>query len=215
MTNDKSKFKNNNMPNQNCIWIGIGVDIKKDSSFEQEIIKIQNVISSKYKSVFYPEKHPHLNLFDLDIPAANLTAAIQKTETILKNQRSLTVAVKDINFFPFGLFFIELETNDALYDLHRKIINAVTPLKENCICKDYLEPHRNYTARQKELLTTYGNPHVLDQFKPHITLGFLKERRMNFKTIRDNLRGYIKTPQLKVEDIHIITENKLIQIFNL
>lgn len=75
--------------------------------------------------------------------------------------------------FRSGVVYLSIKKNSTLCDLQEKIVKTVSPFKEDCICVDYLKPGRNYAQGQKEMSKLHGNPFVLSEFNPHITVGFL------------------------------------------
>jgi hypothetical protein len=90
--------------------------------------------------------------------------------------------------------------------LHKNIVKEIVALKGECIDKDYLSPNRKYTKRQKELLMKYGNPFVLDQFQPHITIGNIFDKNQ-LKNICKELNLQLKYQEFEIESIHITVEN--------
>ncbi|MEW5805314.1 MAG: 2'-5' RNA ligase family protein [Patescibacteria group bacterium] len=196
--------------NQNCIWVGIGIEVPMGSQICREIIKANNLLVDKYraKKGFSGSKHPHLNLYDLSVPNENIRLIAEKLKGISKTQKSFTVKIEDINYFHFGLIFLKIEKSDALVKLHEKIVEEVAKLKSGCIDADYLTPHRKYTARQKEMLMRYGNPFVLDQFQPHITIGHVKNQEDKLDKIRKRLRELISMTEIKIYNIHFVAGNE-------
>jgi len=85
------------------------------------------------------------------------------------------------------------------------------------MCEDYLQSHRKYNSTQKSMLKLYGNPHVLSQFMPHVTLGLTQEK--NLQSIQKEMGPILTECVLKVKNIHIIVEmdrnKKIIADFDL
>ena len=198
-----------NVKKEECIWIGIGFDILKKSELYYDIIEVNKILVKKYGSKTDLNKnYPHLNLYDLSIPKENLKEIILKIKTILINQKSFIIKIKKVNYFPFGIVFLEIEQNKELEKLHKKIVREVSKLNGKCIDKDYLAPHRTYTKKQKELLIRYGNPFVLDQFKPHITIGFVNNQKDILINICRELNTYIKSNKFQVDCIQVVSGEK-------
>jgi 2'-5' RNA ligase len=190
--------------NKSCVWIGIGIDIPKGTNLYNECIYINKLLSKKYGNtlLFSEDESVHLNFYDLDIPRNNLNEIKLKLKKIASRIKSFEVSLKSISYFPFGLFYIEVENEDNLSKLHQTIVKTISPLKGNCLCQDYLQPHRKYNQAQKYMLKQHGNPHVLSQFLPHITLGFAKDK--NLKSIQDEIKLIFKEDVLKIDNIHIV-----------
>src|SRR3989344_7973333 len=136
--------------NQNCIWMGIGIDIPEGSEIYRRIIEMNDLLVEKYdsKKDFAGSEHPHLNIYDLSVPRENTKLITERVKTISENQRSFTATIKGVDYFSFGLIFLEVEKNDILKKLHKKIVGDVVKLKGDCIDNDYLSPHRKYSAKQ-------------------------------------------------------------------
>ncbi len=196
--------------NQNCIWIGIGVDVLEGSGLYGRIIEMNCLLVEKYgaEKNFAGSEHPHLNLYDLSVPKENVELITESIKSISEEQRSFTVKIRGINYFHFGLVFLEVEKNDTLGKLHGKIVEDVVKLKGDCIVNDYLAPHRKYNAKQKELLMQYGNPHILDQFQPHITIGHIRNQENKLKAIQEELNKLITVTEFKIDNVHIVAENE-------
>jgi len=194
--------------NNRCVWIGIGTDIPKESNLYAECVSINKLLSEKYgNSILFSEAKmqlPHLNFYDLNVLKKNLDEISLKIDHLVSGIRSFDVKVKSINYFPFGLFFLKIENTSVLSNLHKLIVEAVSPLKENCICEDYLQLHRKYNLTQKSMLKLHGNPYVLSQFIPHVTLGLTQAK--NLRLIKKEIRPILTDFVLKVKNIHIVVE---------
>lgn len=195
---------------QNCVWIGIGVDISEGTELYQGVVKMNSLLIGKYgaEGGFAGSEHPHLNLYDLSVPRENLKAIVERVKEVVSTQKNFAVKIGAIRRFSFGLFFLEINNNSGLKKLHRKIVEEVVKLRGECIDKDYLAPYRKYTKRQKELLIKYGNPYVLDQFQPHITIGHVRNTKNNLMAIQEELNRLIPMTELRVDNVHVVAENK-------
>ena len=193
-----------------CVWIGIGVEIKEETSLYKECLKINRLLSDEYGAQinFSDNQVPHLNIYDLSIPEENISSVTNVLATIVDSLRKFSIKINMVGHFPFGLFFLEIENNNILKSLHAQIVNAVNPLREDCVDPDYLQPHRKYTNQQKEYLDQYGNPHVLELFKPHITLGHIK-RRTDLDFIEKKLGPIQIIREFEVNNVTLVTEDAL------
>ena len=195
--------------NQNCTWVGIGTDVSGESEIYRKIIETNDLLVTKYgaKKDFAGSEHPHLNLYDLSVPNENVELIAKKIKQISEEQRSFEAKVKGINYFHFGMIFLEVEKSDTLAKLHENIVEEVVKLKGDCIDENYLAPHRQYSKRQKELLMQYGNPHVLDQFQPHITIGHIRNQENKLSEISKELNKLISVTEFKIDVVHIVESN--------
>lgn len=194
------------MENESCIWIGVGTDIPKESALYHTVKDANGLLVKKYngKDGFAGSECPHLNLYDLSVPKENVNSIIEKIKEIAKEQRSFTVKTGKVNYFPFGLFFLEIEESQDLLNLHKKIVEQIVTLNGGCIDKDYLAPHRKYTQKQRDTLMKYGNPYVLDQFQPHITVGFVRNHENKLAEICKELNSLVQSQEFHVNTVHIV-----------
>jgi len=197
-------ISNIKLNNNTCTWIGIGIDLPKQSGVYRDVVMFNKLLVKNYgiKKDFYP----HLNIYDLSVPKENLKAIIEKLKAFVSTQKSFKIKTKKINFFPFGIVFLEVQKSKQLELLHKNIVKGIVALKGECIDKDYLSLNRKYTKRQKELLMRYGNPFVFDQFQPHITIGNIFDKKQ-LKNICKELNLQLKPQEFEIESIHITVEN--------
>lgn len=194
--------------NQNCIWIGIGIDVPED--IQRIVVRMNDLLADKYgaNKYFSENKHPHLNLYDLNVPRKNLELIVDKVRKISESQEKFEVEIEKVNYFPFGVFFLGIRMNNILNGLHKRMVEEVVQLKDECINEDYLAPHRQYSEKQKESLMQYGNPHVLDQFQPHITIGHVSNQHSKIDAIYKELNDFVLMTKFKIERVHIVTDGE-------
>lgn len=193
-----------------CTWIGIGIDIPKQSSLYDECIRINSLLNKIYGNVavFSQENRPHLNLYDLSVPQEKLGEIKKLLQTVVSKLPPFHVDISTIDRFHFGLFFLDVDSSQELFRLHKEIVEVISPLRGKCVCKDYLQPHRKYTTEQKQMLTLHGNPHVLSQFRPHISIGFIPDsKESDLSLIRKEVAKIIKTKDFIANRIELVVEN--------
>lgn len=189
-----------------CSWIGIGVDLP--FSLTSQCISVNNEISlvnpTSYK--FYENNRPHLNLYDLEVPERNIPEIANGLNNVLGNMSAFEVKIPKIGYFSFGAIFLEVEKHPLLINLHTKIVETVYKYKGNCICKDYMQPWRKHTHEQVEMLEKYGNPFVLKEFHPHISVGFIKAPEEILKRHVENLNKLFTMSRFKIEKISLVDD---------
>lgn len=194
----------------NCIWVGIGISIQENKELYCIIKKLEKILAARYKIKI--SNDPHINLYDLSIPEENIENTVEKIKAIANIQKKFIVEIGKVNCFLFGLFFLEINENKELKNIHDKIVKEIVKLKGCCIDEDYLIPDRKYNERQKQLLMDFGNPYVLDQFKPHVTIGYVGNQKGKLREAELELNGLIgASKKLIVDNLHIVAgwgENK-------
>jgi 2'-5' RNA ligase len=189
-----------------CTWLGIGVELppaltQACKEINTEILKIN---PQSYK--FSQNTRPHLNLYDLDVPENNASEITSSLRNILKTVSSFEVKILKIGYFHFGAIFFEIEKHHSLLDLHSSVVSTVSKYKGNCICKDYLQPWREYTQQQNEMLKKYGNPFVMDAYYPHISLGFIKAPENVLINHVTHLNEVARIGSFKVENLSLVND---------
>ena len=139
------------MLSNKCTWVGIGVELDTNFRLYNELITLNNEIADyDNKSFkFSALNQPHLNLYDLDLPKENLQKIITILKDGTKGVQTFEAQITGIKAFDFGIIYLELEKHPLLQQIHEKIVKAVSELKKDCVCQDYLQPWRKYTAEQK------------------------------------------------------------------
>lgn len=208
--------------NLGCVWVGIGVNFSPNSMIYQECLRIASLLQRKYKTqpFFSKIRQPHLNIYDLSLPQKNLEIVLKRLDGLLKDQKSLELKIKSVDYFPFGLFFLKVEEKKELIVLHRNIVEIIYALKEDCICEDYSRLLDKYNSNQKDSLERFGNPYVLDLFNPHLAFGFIKDSSLNFDSVKPYLEAKTIIESFRIEKIDVVGENKyhvkkIIKTFNL
>lgn len=161
-------------------------------------------LSASYK--FTENNRPHLNLYDLDVPERNISEITPALNNVLSNMRSFEVKILKIGYFNFGAIFLEVEKHPLLINLHNVVVETVYKYNGNCVCKDYLQPWRKYTHEQAEMLEKYGNPFVLKEFQPHISVGFIKAPEEILKTHVEVLNKLLSMNSFKIEKISLVDD---------
>lgn len=167
----------NNKNKEECVWIGIGINITPSDHNYGELLKLNTFLVEKYGStfIFDPKTNqPHINLYDLDVPKDNLEHIERVLQEIVKDSKSFRIEFDKIDSFKHGTIFISCKTNHDLEQLEKQVVENVVQYKGDCRTEDYWQPWRGHNERQIANRDKYGNPHVLDTFLPHITIGFIR-----------------------------------------
>lgn len=207
----KSEIKNN------CVWIGIGINITAHEEEYESLLKINEILVKKYGSTYKFDpifQQPHLNLYDIDIPYSNLGKVKNKLQEITNNSRAFIIKLEGISYFDHGTILIKCELDEKLKLFERKIVAEIAPLRDSCRTEDYWKPGRFYTAQQLECREKYGNPYVADAYYPHSSIGFIKTEKKTLERIARELNEIFNLRQIEVKHLDIVVhdmEEKLIE----
>ncbi len=189
-----------------CVWIGIGVPVPEKSALHENLAAMSDFLATRFGDGVGSDVF-HLNLYDLAVPKENLKTIIDLLSERVGGKQRFTTKVEGVGSFPFGAIWLGLEMNPKLFDLHTLIVQNISPLRGGCIEKSYLEDNRTYTQNQKEMLARYGNPFMLGEFRPHITIGFIGKTQMIGSFVRDC--GKLLTEnEFLVDAINVVTNSE-------
>ncbi len=163
--------------NSKLVWAGIGVNFMPADVCYKELVDINRLLVNNYGSTFgFDSKvnQPHLNLYDVDVPATNLSDVEVAVQKIAENTMPFDIELDGIKSFDFGSIYIACKQSEELKRLEEEIVTKLTGFRDGCKTRDYWQPWRKLTEEQRENREKYGNPYVLDAFLPHITVGFVK-----------------------------------------
>ena len=193
-----------------CIWIGIGIDIDLKDKVYPQITKLNNLLHKSHNSNYKFDlkiNPPHINLYDLDIPGRNLEKADKLLNNLTKRCISFSIEMKKLNYFKYGIVFIQCELNKQLKTLEKEVVESIVHLKNGCRTKDYWQPWRQYNNQQRNYREQYGNPHILDAFIPHVTIGFIKEDQDKLGIIVKQLNKKFIPTTFIVKQINMAIQN--------
>ncbi len=135
---------NNSLTSKDCIWIGVGIDIKPNDSYYPIIARMSEILKQQYGSnyklsTFNP---PHINLYDIDIPKSNLEKVSRLLGQIAEKREYFPVKLTSIDSFKHGAIYIKCELSDHLSRLEKEIVEALTDYRDGCRTEDYWQPWR-------------------------------------------------------------------------
>ena len=191
-----------------CVWIGMGIDIAPSDSIFSQLTKLNSQLNQEFGSLYNLELiPPHINLYDLDIPEGNLEKADVVLKEVVRKSNPFPIKLSKISFFEHGSIFVTCEPNELLKTLEREIVEAISPFKGTCRTEEYWQPWRQYTEQQKIYREQYGNPHVLDAFTPHITIGYVKKEKTELERITNQLSEKFDASEFTVKQISMAIQN--------
>jgi len=176
--------------NNQCVWIGIGINVSSKDSEYDSLINLNTHLTKEYANTLIlnsSTNQPHVNLYDLDVPEDNLKEIESTLERIVNSSNYFKTNINNVSFFKHGTIFLRCELNSELIELERAVVEEVSKYKGNCKTEEYWQPWREYSLEQIENREKYGNPHVLNTFHPHITVGFVKTNEKELKEICEQL----------------------------
>ncbi len=192
----------------NYKWLGVSAVIKENSALFFDLKKINNYLVRELSAGMAYSDHlkPHLNFYDLSVPTGNVEKIKIALDEILVSQPKIECQISEMKSFSFGLLYVEIKNNPDLDRLQKKILAAVEPFKGDRLDPDYEKRISQLNQKQVESLKKYGNPYVTD-FKPHITLGFLPDKKNSMGQIIDKISFMLSVEKFTVDSIDLVAES--------
>jgi len=189
----------------NNLWIGIGAIIKTGDPLYSDLKKINDYLTKDMSGGFgYSDAlRPHVNFYDLAVPSDSIEKIKESLTEALADQETIACKISGIGSFKFGLIYAQVEKNERLIELHQKILNAVNPYHGDVIDPDYEKLIPVLSEEQKQSLNRFGNPYMTD-FKPHITLGYLPDKKDVMDTIVPKLELMLAVREFVVHRVDFV-----------
>ena len=197
--------QNKIMDGKNCVWIGVAAVIEKDTLLYSDLKKINDYLAKEMMGGFgYSSAlRPHLNFYDLSIPAENLNKVKDALDQTFANQKPVECKIAGINFFKFGMVYVEIEKNEDLANLQKEILETVNSYRGDCLDLDYQKLVPVLSDSQKESLNKYGNPYMTD-FKPHISVGYLPNKKDSLEAIISGIEPILTVKKFTISKLDLV-----------
>ncbi len=193
------------------VWVGIGVNFMPADAGYKEFADASRLLVDKYGSTFSFDpkvNQPHLNLYDVDIPATNLANIEVAVQQIAENTTPFDIELSGIKSFEFGSIYVACKQSEQLARLEEGIVTQITEFRDGCKTKDYWQPWRKLTDEQKKNREKYGNPFVLTTFLPHISVGFVKRDAFGLKKIISEVSSSFNLDRFTCDRLDLIVHGE-------
>lgn len=171
-----------------------------------QLIRLNHIARSQYHSSYNPNGvfcPPHITLYSPCMPASNVPKALDAVGKIAKDTPPITVRLRDIDFFPDGTVYVRCRESREIFQLHSKIVEKLDQLREGHIDPDYKENQQMLQLSEKRLLEKYGDPHVMENFQPHIAVARVSTSREHIDDLIKLLAGNLLVPNFAASFISI------------
>lgn len=142
-------------------------------------MRLSSEISQKADAFYVLDEknfYSHVTIYFLEIPAKNLDRMLLAIEELSKEMSSIKFKFTKIGG-TLGWIGIEAELSQEIKNIHEKIVEFVNPLREDHLREKYLAKLDTFPEKEKNNLRLYGHPHVLDLYRPHLTIIRLKNEK--------------------------------------
>lgn len=120
---------------------------------------------------------PHITLYMGLFPEDELPAITGELACIASRTCPFPVCMLGGGAGMDGYLFWNVVADEPLRRLHEKVVTALNPLRHGSIREKYLDDLKKFTTEECNNINDYGFPWVLEQFRPHVTIGRVGEAR--------------------------------------
>lgn len=141
------------------------VNLAEGFNHKDEVFRVNNTNCLPHISTYYAPEFPEENL-------PKVSKALKDIATDLKPIELIPEKISEF----FGYIGIWFKKTPEIIKVHEEILNALNPLRDGHISKEYLEEieANKYPSTEIEYIKKYGGHLVLNAFNPHLTLGYFK-----------------------------------------
>jgi 2'-5' RNA ligase len=160
-------------------FIGIGVAFVPPESAKDLAVKLSAEISQKSEAYFVLDGknfYPHITIYAPEFPAKNLDKVLFSIEELSKQISSVRFSFTKM-MPEFGWIGVESKLSEEIKNIHIKIVQLLNPLHEGHLREKYLSETNDIANGEQDNIKLYGHPHVIDLYRPHLTLIRLKDKK--------------------------------------
>ncbi len=155
-----------------CIDLQI-VALPKDKA-RKRLIDLSNSISGNFRSLFKlndTDCLPHLTFYQTAYPEKNFDRIEEAIINMTSVNKAFSVTLSGFSLFHEAIFY-EAINKENISHFHKTIVERLNVWREGMLteeCKAFLNDD-NLDSVQKDNIMKYGNPLVMDFYRPHVTL---------------------------------------------
>lgn len=157
------------------------VPSQKTIEYSLEVI---NQISSSINYEFVVNQHDafaHITLYSCEFPNESRREIEAKFGELTNSKLSINISLGDIRINKRGFVLVDIKVSDEQKEFHIKTVEALNSLRKGILRSKYKSRKYREQLSTDELsnIDKYGHPHVLNLYKPHLTLGKLQNTNIN------------------------------------
>ena len=166
----------------------LGIFIEPEGKLKKFIIRWKYKIRKNYTNTNYVNHPTHSTIYTANLK--NKKKVIIEIREVLKNFKSFKIKINKTDIFFNDKFtnkdtiYLNIKKNKKIYILQKKIAEKLKIFKK----KDNLKNKKFFDTNLKNSFKKYGFPFVGSHWKPHFTIGSIKD----FAKKKD-FRKFIKT----------------------
>ncbi|HNW34100.1 MAG TPA: 2'-5' RNA ligase family protein [Candidatus Ozemobacteraceae bacterium] len=120
---------------------------------------------------------PHVTLYMGLFPEQEIASVKGELAKIAAGTSPFQISLHGIKTGRDGYLFWNADVGTALRRLHEVIVTAINPLRRGAIRDKYLSGSNGFSEDERRNIREYGFPWVFQQFRPHLTIGCIDEKK--------------------------------------
>lgn len=135
--------------------------------------EINSVLVERYGSEidFTNGIEPHITMYMGLFPEKNFELIFRELSFVLSDYPQFKVKMSEFRLTSDGYLFWDVEKSLRIIELHKEIINSLNSLREGLLREKYKTSLNDFSQAEQANINKFGFPFVLEEFKPHLTLG--------------------------------------------
>ncbi len=118
--------------------------------------------------------YPHVTIYPPEYPEEKVSEVLGAVEQIAKSISPARFKYSRIDSLQ-GYVGISFEHTSEIKAIHKQVVEALNPLREEHIREKYSEYQMQFTAAQLKNIAEYGYPDAMSLYDPHLTITRLKD----------------------------------------
>lgn len=188
-----------------------------------QILKASLEFHKKYGSEWLVDDKKiflHLTLFLMAAPAKNRRKIIAAGKKFARQFKPATLISSGFSISKDGLIMLDFKPSAPVYRYHCQAIELFNPLREGMLRDKYedKEYFGSLSQKEKSKILKYGHRYVLNEFLPHISIGFVElatDRRKAIKKYKKILVGQkVETTRFQIVEAFVGPSQKNVMLLN-
>lgn len=148
-----------------------------DGRFLKKVLELAGKIGVEEEEVFHIDGKnyfSHVTIYSPEFPESNITEVVKAVGGFVRNTKKFNLVATGFSAED-GFVVVDFEKSSGVEELHRAIVQVLSPFREGRIGEKYLNEAKEgkYSVEQVDMIENYGHPNVLKLYRPHLTLGRL------------------------------------------
>ncbi|MFA6383444.1 MAG: 2'-5' RNA ligase family protein [Parcubacteria group bacterium] len=142
-------------------------------------MRLSRKISQKSEAFFILDGnnfYPHITIYSPELPVGNLRKALKATDKLSAEFAPLQFKLSDIKNY-MGWIGVHNQLTEEIKNIHAEVVDKINPLREDHLREKDIAQLQSLSEKEKNNLKLYGRTHLMNLYKPHLTIIRLKDKK--------------------------------------